>query len=86
MSTPSGHRIDDGDVDPHAGFQRPELLQLLPHFERRGRQRDVAGKRGAAIRIEADVVVERAVAVRRGGAREIEGAETALADRACRRP
>ena len=80
------HGVDDRDVDPHAGFERPELLELLAHLERRGRQADVAGKRRAAIGVEADVVVERPVAPRRGGAGEIEGAEPAVADRACRRP
>ena len=56
------NRVDDADVDPHAGLQRPELLQLLAKFERGWRQRHVAGQRRAAIGVETDVVVERAVA------------------------
>ena len=56
------HAVDDGDVDAHAGFERAQLLELLALLERRGRQRDEARERGAAIGVEADVVVERAVA------------------------
>ncbi len=33
------HGVDDGDVDPHAGLQRPKLLELLLLLQRRGRQR-----------------------------------------------
>ncbi len=66
------HAVDNGDVDPHAGFERAQLLELLAQFERRGRQRDEALQRGAAVGIEPDVVIERPVARRRGRAREIQ--------------
>ena len=56
------HAVDDRHVDAHAGFQRAQLLEPLALFERRGRQADEPLERGAAIGIEADVVVERPVA------------------------
>ena len=49
-------------------------------LERRGRQRDEALERRAAIGIEADVVVERPLAPGRGGAGEIERAQSRSAD------
>ena len=33
-----GHGVDERDVDPHAGFQRPQLLELLAQLEWRGRK------------------------------------------------
>src|SRR6185295_1994416 len=63
---PERHRIDDGGIDPHAGFQRPELLKFLALFQHRRRQLDEALQRPPPIGIEPDVVVARAVAVRRG--------------------
>ncbi len=72
-----GDRVDDRRVDAHAGFERAELLELLALFQRRGRQRDVALERGAAVGVEPDVVIERPRAPRRGGAGEIEDAEDA---------
>ena len=75
VSTPKRHRVDDGDVDAHAGLQRAQLLELLALLQRRGRQRDEALQRRAAIGVEADVVVERPVARGRGGAGEIERAQ-----------
>ena len=30
------HRVHDTDVDPHAGLERPQLLELLLLFQRRG--------------------------------------------------
>src|SRR6476619_4299757 len=48
-------------VDAHAGFERAQLLEPLALLEWRGRQRDEALERGAAIRIEADVMIERSV-------------------------
>src|SRR5262245_49569562 len=59
------HRIDDGDIDPHPSLQRTELLELLLLFQRRGRQPHEALQRSAAIGVEADMVVARAVAIRR---------------------
>ena len=58
------HRVDDGDVDPHAGLQRPQLLQLFVLFQRRGRQLDETLQRRAAVGIEADMMVARPVARR----------------------
>src|SRR5262245_45017646 len=63
--------VNEADMDAHAGFERPQLLQLLPELERRRWQRDEAGKRAPGIGVDADMVVERALAVRRGGAREV---------------
>src|ERR1700682_103859 len=53
----AGHRVDDGDVDPHAGLQRPELLEFFLQLQRRGRQPHEALQRRAAIGVEADVMV-----------------------------
>src|SRR5687768_7275199 len=50
-------RVHDHDVDPHAGFQRSELLEFLLLLERRGRQRHKALQRGAAIGVKADMMV-----------------------------
>ena len=75
------HGVDDGDVDPHAGLQRAELFELLLLLQRRGRQRDEALQRRAAIGVEADMMVARPVAVGRGGAGEIQRAQPARADR-----
>ena len=66
------HVVDEHDVDAHAGLERPQLLEPLPHLERRGRQRHIALERRAPIGIEPDVVEERPRPARRGGAREIE--------------
>src|SRR6185312_8877351 len=54
------HRVDDGDVDAHAGVERAQLLQPLALLVRRRRQLDEALERGAPVRIEADVVIVRA--------------------------
>src|SRR6185295_2214184 len=48
------HRIDGGRVDAHAGFHRPELLELLALFQRGGRQLDETLQRPAPIGIEPD--------------------------------
>ena len=77
VSTPSGTLSTIGDVDAHAGFERAQLLELLAAFERRGRQRDEALERRAAIGVEADVMIERPLAGRRGGAGEVERAQPA---------
>src|SRR5689334_14757481 len=63
--------------DPHPRLERTQLLQPLAPLEDAGRQRDVALERLAAIGVEADMVVVRAVAARHGGAAEIEGARHA---------
>ena len=80
------HAVDDGDVDPHAGLQRAQLLELLALLQRRRRQRDEALQRGAAIGVEADMMVERAVAIGRRGAGEIERAQPARGRSASRPP
>ncbi len=71
------HRVDDGRVDAHARLQRPQLLQFLAFFKRGRRQRDEARKRGAALGVDADMVIERPLAPGRGGAGEIERAQPA---------
>src|SRR6266478_4478634 len=75
------HRIHDGGVDPHSGFQRPQLFQLLALFQNGWRQLDVAFQRLPPIGVESDVMVARAVAVRCGGAGEIQGPEPLAAQR-----
>ena len=50
------HGVDEHDIDAHAGLERPQLLELLALFERRGRQRHEALERGAPIGIEPDMV------------------------------
>ncbi len=42
------HDFDDRHVDPHAGLERAQLLELLARFERRGRQ--ASTKRSSAAR------------------------------------
>ena len=80
------HLVDERHVDPHAGFQRPQLLQLLALLKRARRQRDEALQRRAAIGIDAAVMIERPLAPGRGGAGEIERAEPPRRDRRCRPP
>ena len=67
--------VDDRHVDAHAGFERAQLLEPLPPLQARRRQRDEAGERLAAKRIETEMVVERTLAPRRGGAGEIQRAQ-----------
>ena len=86
VSTPSGTVVDEADVDAHAGLERAQLLQPLAPLERRGRQRDEALQRGAAIGVEADMVEEVALAPGRRGAGEIERPQPARARSACRPP
>src|SRR6266404_5736735 len=56
------HRVDDADVDPHAGLERPELLEFLLLLQRRRGQRNEALQRLTAIGIKADMMVARPVA------------------------
>src|SRR5450631_2095692 len=72
---PARHGIDDGDVDPHPGLQRPQLLELFLLFQHGGRKRHKTLQRRAAIGIEADVMVARPVAPGRGGAGKVERAK-----------
>src|SRR5579859_2204712 len=66
------HGVDNSDVDPHAGLERPQLFQLLLLFQRRGGEADEALQRRAAIGVEPDVMVARPVAMGRGGSGEIK--------------
>src|SRR5580704_10692554 len=66
------HVVDDGDIDAHAGFQRPQLFELLTPLERRWWQRDEALERCAAIGVKSDMVVEWPLAGGRGSAGEIK--------------
>src|SRR5215472_9534600 len=75
------HAGDDGRVDAHAGFERAQLLKLLALLERRGRECDETREGGAAKGIKADMVIERALARRGGGAGEIKRAQSPLANR-----
>ena len=68
--------IDNGDADRHAVLQRAKLLQPLGLFERRGRKLDIAGERGLAVSVKADMAVNAGVAflahIRNDGLGEIE--------------
>src|SRR5689334_19221706 len=65
---PARDGIDDGDVDPHPGFKGAELFQLFLLFQRRGRQRDEALQRCAAVGVDADMMVARTIAMGGRGA------------------
>ena len=52
--------VNEPDMDAHARFERPELLELFPELERRRRQRHEALKRLPPVSVDADMVVERA--------------------------
>src|ERR1700737_1206136 len=69
------HRVDDGDVDPHAGLDRPQLLEfLLPLQGRRGECNKTL-QRLTAIGIEADMMVARSVTPGGCGARKVKRAQ-----------
>src|SRR5262245_39379428 len=63
---------DQRHVDAHAGLERAQLLEPLALLQRRGRQRDEAFERRAAIGVKPEVVIERPLPPWRGGAGEIE--------------
>ena len=66
------HVVDHDGIDAHPGLQRPQLLQPLAHLQRRRREADETLQRFAAIGIETDVMIERAIAPGRRGAGEVE--------------
>src|ERR1700722_16797042 len=66
------HGVDNCDVDPHAGLERPQLFQLFLLLQRRGGEADEALQRRTAIGVEPDVMVARPVAMGRGGAGKIK--------------
>src|ERR1700716_3388237 len=68
------HRIDDGEVDPHAGFQRPKLLELFLLLQRGWRERNETLQCLTAIGIEPDMMVARPVAPGGSGARKVKRA------------
>src|ERR1700676_628397 len=72
------HGVHDGDVDPQAGLDRPQLLQLLLSLQGRWGERNETLQRGAAIGIEADMMVARAVAPGRCGTRKVKRAQASL--------
>src|SRR6185436_9259831 len=73
------HGVDNGDVDPHAGLERPQLLEFFLPLQRRGRQRHEALQRCASISIKPDVVIAGPLAMRGGGAGEIQRAQPPFA-------
>src|SRR5579883_686122 len=77
---PERNPLHDAHVDAHSGFERPQLLELLAQLERRGGQRNKAGERGAAISVDADVMIERPLAMRCFGTGEVERPEAAGRD------
>src|SRR5580692_3264706 len=64
------YRVDDGDVDAHAGLERAQLLEPFTLLERGGGQAHEEGERGAPISVDSDVMIERAVTAGRLRARE----------------
>ncbi|ENN84443.1 hypothetical protein RHSP_22368 [Rhizobium freirei PRF 81] len=70
-------RVNDLHIDAHAGFQRPQLLQRFAPLERRWAEAHEFLQSCAAISVEADMMVERAVAVRGGGTGEVKRAQAA---------
>src|SRR6185437_5848102 len=72
---------DERHIDPHAGFQRPQLFETLAPLQRRWRQRDKPLQRRSAESIKADVVIERPLAGRRRRAREIKRSQAVRAYR-----
>jgi cytochrome c len=74
------HGVNQHDVYAHSRFERPQLLQPLPHFERGGRKTDKTGQSLPPVGIETDMMQERAIAPWRGRTREIEGAKAAGRD------
>src|SRR5262249_15629352 len=71
--------VNDHAVHPHAGIERPQLLESFALLVVGWRQSDEALQRRAAIGIEADVVIVRSIA---GGvrAREVFRLQTARPD------
>src|SRR3954447_23874456 len=66
------HRRDNLDVDAHPRFEGAQLLKALALLQWRRRQPDETGQGGAPIGVEADMVVKRPVAPRRGGPGEVQ--------------
>ena len=64
----------------HAGFEGTQLLQLLALLQRRRIERDEPRQRLSRVGIDADVMEQRAVTMRRAGAGEIERAAAIAAD------
>ena len=69
-----GNSVNERHFYRHARFKGAQLFELLALFQRRGRQRNKARQRVAAISIKADVMIERPLAPGCGGAGEIKGA------------
>src|SRR4029079_11776207 len=67
--------VNEPDMNAHTGFQRSELLEFLPELERRRRQRHEALQCLPPVSIDADMMIERPLAIRRSSAGEIEGAQ-----------
>ena len=78
------HRVDDADIDPHAGLQRPKLLEFFPPLQRRGSERHETPQRFAPVGVKTDVMVMRPIAPGRGGAGKIQRAQPPRAGPASR--
>ena len=48
------HALDDLHIDPHAGFERAQLLELLALLQRRGRQRCDGSAAASASKIRSE--------------------------------
>src|SRR4051812_43350325 len=71
---------DNRDIDPHAGLERAQLLEFLLALQRRRRQRYKASQRFAAVGVEPDMMIARALAMRGGCAGKIQRAQPPLAE------
>ncbi|QTK80095.1 hypothetical protein AT6N2_C2487 [Agrobacterium tumefaciens] len=76
------YRVDDFRVDAHAGLECPQLLQPFALFQRGRRQAYECLQRCTAIGVETDVMIKRAIAIGRGGARKIKRAQSRIGKRA----
>src|SRR4029079_2279528 len=67
--------VNEPNMNAHTGLQRSELLELLPELEPRRRERYEARQCLPPVSIDADMMIERPLAIRRSSAGEIEGAQ-----------
>src|SRR4051812_48927661 len=74
---PQRDTVYNDHVDPHAGLERAQLLELLAMLQWRGSEGDKTSKRPTAKGVNADVMKKRSRAPRRGRAGEIKRAQPA---------
>src|SRR5262249_13978090 len=72
--------VNECDVDAHPRFERAELLELLADLERRRVQGHEVGECRAPEGVDADMVVERAIAMGRRSPGEVKSPQAAGTD------